>query len=268
MQGRGRPQSAAEAEAAVARLKAAGFPLVNVDLIYGLPGQTAETWRHSLERALAHDPEELFLYPLYVRPLTGLARRDAVDPDDALRLDLYRRGRDLLQSRGYRQVSMRLFRAERTGDPSGPAYCCQEDGMVGLGPGARSYTRAVHYATEYAVGMRGVKQIVAAWTERPQGAFAAADYGLRLSDDEQRRRYAIQSLLWQTGIVLDDYRARFGDDPRVHLPQLGELEPRGLAAVSDGALRLTPAGLERSDVLGPWLISPAVRQRMEAYALR
>lgn len=106
-----RPQSREVARAAIARLRQAGFATVNIDLIYGIPGQTAATWRRSLDEALEFAPQELFLYPLYVRPGTGLgrSRRLGAASDDP-RLARYREGRDLLLERGYVQHSMRMFR--------------------------------------------------------------------------------------------------------------------------------------------------------------
>src|SRR5436305_10040325 len=112
----GRPQSRADVDNALSLLAGAGFCTVNIDLIYGLPGQTVETWLYSLREALSYGPEELFLYPLYVRPLTGLGRSHK-EWDD-IRLACYREGRDLLLAEGYEQVSMRMFRrtsAPRTG---------------------------------------------------------------------------------------------------------------------------------------------------------
>ena len=101
--------------AALARIRDARIPVLNIDLIYGIAGQTAASWRRSLDAALAWGPEELYLYPLYVRPLTGLGRRAAGSDEawDAQRLALYREGRDHLLAAGYEQVSMRMFR--RTG---------------------------------------------------------------------------------------------------------------------------------------------------------
>ena len=58
----------------------AGFPHFNIDLIYGLPGQTLATWRDSLARAVDTPATSLFLYPLYVRPLTGLGVADVARP--------------------------------------------------------------------------------------------------------------------------------------------------------------------------------------------
>ncbi len=75
-----RPQRRADVEAALARVRDAGIPVLNIDLIYGIEGQTEESWSRSLDAALAWRPEELYLYPLYVRPLTGLGRHTAGPP--------------------------------------------------------------------------------------------------------------------------------------------------------------------------------------------
>ena len=52
--------------------------------------------------------------------------------------------------------------------------------MVGVGCGARSYTRALHYTTEYAVRARGIREILADYVARPDEAFERADYGFHL----------------------------------------------------------------------------------------
>ena len=71
----GRAQKTAWVENALERIRETGFPTLNIDLIYGLPHQTVGSWLCSLQMALRWQPEELFLYPLYVRPLTGLGRK-------------------------------------------------------------------------------------------------------------------------------------------------------------------------------------------------
>jgi oxygen-independent coproporphyrinogen III oxidase len=262
----GRPQKTADVEAALGRLRAAGFPTLNLDLIYGLPRQTVASWLASVGAALRWRPEEVYLYPLYVRPLTGLGRSRR-DGDD-IRPACYREARALLLDAGYVQVSMRLFRARHAPAEDGPVYCCQEDGMVGVGCGARSYTRALHYATEYAVRAPGIREILADYVARPDEAFDRADYGFHLGQEEQRRRYTIQSLLSGEGLVFAAYRNRFGTDLFDDLPQLDELEPLGLARRGAEGLRLTAAGIERSDALGPWLYSETVRALMGEYAWR
>jgi oxygen-independent coproporphyrinogen-3 oxidase len=262
-----RPQRTAEVHAALELLRHLEFPTLNIDLMYGLPGQTRASFLESLRQALVFTPEELYLYPLYVRPLTTLGRRGERAFDDA-RLELYRAGRDFLVAAGYRQKSMRMFRLARAGDEeAGPVYACQEDGMVGLGCGARSYAGEVHYASEWAVGARGVKDIISHWIGRGDAELAVADYGVRLDDDDRRRRHAILSLLAE-GLDRRRYRDRFKSDVLADLPQIGALAPLGLVDDDGVTLRLTAAGLERADAIGPFLHSPRVAELMRGYELR
>jgi oxygen-independent coproporphyrinogen-3 oxidase len=262
----GRPQRTADVEQALGALRAAGFPTLNIDLIYGLPGQTVATWLHSLECALRYRPEELYLYPLYVRPLTGLGRSRRAWDD--VRLACYRAGRGRLLSEGYEQVSMRMFRRFDAGAEAGPVYCCQDDGMVGLGCGARSYTRGLHSSTEYAVGASSVRDILRDYAARDAVSFARAEHGFALDEDEQRRRFLLQALLQTDGLERARYARRFDSNVLADFPELRELAELGLATITASRLRLTPAGLERSDAVGPWLFSERVRQLMEGHEPR
>lgn len=104
-----RPQRTAVVEQALDRIRRSGVPTLNLDLIYGLPGQTVASWLGSVRAALRFAPQELYLYPLYVRPLTGLGRSH--HEWDDLRLACYREARAFLRDEGYTQVTMRMFRA-------------------------------------------------------------------------------------------------------------------------------------------------------------
>jgi coproporphyrinogen III oxidase-like Fe-S oxidoreductase len=279
----GRPQRRAEVERALTAIRAAGVPVLNIDLMYGIPGQTAATWRASLDTALSYRPEELYLYPLYVRPLTGLGRRHSRSwltggpaqvprtPWDDQRMRLYGEGREHLLAAGYEQVSMRMFRLPGAGiRVAEPAYCCQDDGMVGLGSGARSYTTALHYSFDYAVGSALVKPIIADYLEHSADRFATAEIGFWLNADEQRRRWLLKSLLRAEGVDPAAYRRRFGTSLADDFPQLARLGEFGWleTAGPDGVLRLTAEGLAFSDTIGPWLFSAGVRAAMDAWEPR
>lgn len=263
----GRPQHRNEVEAALGAIRDARIPVLNIDLIYGIDGQTAGTWQESLDAALAWQPEELYLYPLYVRPLTGLGRRAHDRADwDTQRLTLYRQAVETLGAAGYRQESMRQFRRANAPVPDGPDYCCQDDGMIGLGCGARSYTTALHYSFDYAVSVSQVRAVLDDYLTRPADDFRYAEFGFHLDGAEQRRRWLLKSLLRAEGVDADAYQARFGRPPTDDFPQLGRLVERGWA--TDNRLRLTPAGLACSDAIGPWLTSAEVRDAMTGYVLR
>jgi coproporphyrinogen III oxidase-like Fe-S oxidoreductase len=263
----GRPQRRAEVEAALGAIRAAAIPELNIDLIYGIDGQTAQTWQQSLDAALTWRPEELYLYPLYVRPLTGLGRRARTRADwDADRLALYRQAVDALTGAGYSQLSMRQFRRADLPADDGPDYCCQDDGMVGLGCGARSYTSSLHYSFDYAVTVGEVRAVLDDYLARPDDDFRFAEFGYRLDDAEQRRRWLLKSLLRAEGVPAADYRARFGTSHVTDFPELTTLAARGW--LEPGLDRLTADGLARSDAIGPWLVSAPVRAAMDGHVLR
>ncbi len=254
----GRAQTRAEVHRAIANMRDAGFDTVNLDFIYGGRGQTDASWLAALREAVELEVEEVFLYPLYVRALTGLGRSRKSWDDERVRR--YRAGRDFLRERGYRQLSMRMFRKEgHLAGRARPVYRCTEDGMVGLGAGARSYTRGLHYSSEYAVGRSGVKAILEDYIGRSDGGFRRVDYGIELDADEQARRALILGLLSDEGLP----RGRFDDSPEVEV-----LLASGMAREVGGVVKLSEEGMTRSDVIGPWLYSPRVRALSADYDLR
>jgi len=142
--------------------------------------------------------------------------------------------------------------------------------MVGLGCGARSYTWACHYSSEYAVSRGGVRAILDDYVGRPTETFDFAHHGFVLDLEEQCRRYILKSLLRREGLALDRYRALFGVDALDSVPEMAELIPQELAVLTEDGkrLQLTEAGLERTDALGPWLYSARVRDLIASHTLR
>lgn len=135
----GRIHGARDTEEAVAAARAAGFDNLSLDLIYGLPGQTQEQWRHSLAAAMALAPEHLSCYGLKVEPGTPLyARRDSVSlPDDDAQAELYLSAVESLAANGWAQYEISNF--ARPGHESRHNLKYWELGeYLGFGPGAHS----------------------------------------------------------------------------------------------------------------------------------
>jgi oxygen-independent coproporphyrinogen-3 oxidase len=277
---------------ALALVGRAGFPHFNVDLIYGLPGQTAASWRYSLEAAIDSAATSLFLYPLYVRPLTGLDRRADSTASCACASGLcmpqqmaamYDFAVERLAAAGFRQWTMRQFRRDhvgrignpseregRIGNPSyevfvDPEYRCQRDGMVGLGAGARSYTRGLHYSTPWKMAARNIRGVVDGYCRAMAAGRTEVSHGFVLDDDERQRRFVILSLLYD-GLRWRDFAEAFGTDARVlFAPQWQALEEESCATLGEDAVRLTPRGVRHADVVGQLFFSERVRQLLETY---
>ncbi|MFF9851512.1 STM4012 family radical SAM protein [Streptomyces litmocidini] len=268
-----RPQKRHEVESALARLRDARFPILNIDLIYGIDGQTERTFQVSLDAALAWEPEEIYLYPLYVRPLTGLSSRHATSPAewDDQRLRLYRFGRDHLLSAGYEQTSMRVFRrlgSAATEDAEGNSIneYNQQAGMVGLGVGARSFTTDLHYTTDYAVAVPEVRRIIDDYIATPNERFRRAQWAFAMNDDERRRMYVLQHLLESSGLDVTRYEHHFGTRFEADFAtQLDTLLARNWVRAAGTVLLLTPEGMARADAIGPRFFSDHVRANMSGY---
>ncbi len=262
--GVGRKQRVDDVQRAIERLATAEFPTRNVDLMYGLPHQTIERLLDSIDRVIAWGANELYLYPLYVRPLTRLGRKGhAAEPLDQ-RLFLYRAARDHLTARGWQQRSLRMFAGPAAARLDDGDYRCQSDGMIGLGAGARSYTRTLHYAAPFATAQSAIRTQIRDWVAQSAEAFGAITHGVELDVDEQRRRYVILTLL-ERGLLDAEYRARFAREPLDDLPQLAETIALGLATHTAGRWSLTLRGIEAADVIGHWLYSPTMLARMATW---
>ncbi len=247
---------------ALMRIKRQDFRLLNMDLIYGIPGQTPATWKRTLFKALEYEPDELYLYPLYFRPRTGMWRQQGKKD---FRLTMYREAATILAEAGYTRDSMRSFRLETDAGPRAPDYSCQEDGMIGLGCGPRSYTRTLHYSSEYAVDQSATRRIIRSYMSQSEKAFGFAHHGFHLNEEEQKRRHVIKSILKSEGLRTDHYYARFKSDVFSDLPELHTLVEKGWARITGSVFHLEPEGIELSDALGPFLYSREVKSKMAAW---
>ena len=264
----GRVQPETLMEPLLEKISSYQFPVFNLDLIYGIPGQTPETWLASLQKAVQFQPTEIFLYPLYVRPLTSIFKKHISIQNEDIRSTLYRIGRDFLQENGYVQDSMRLFRKPVDGLRESSEYSCQEDGMIGLGTNARSYTTDVHYSTEYAVSKPNVAAIIDDYVAKERADFMTVNYGIRLSEDDRKRRYLIKSLLKAQGLDGAHYQSIYGTDVYTEFPELQILLEMNLAQENAGRMQLQGEGMAYSDLIGHWFISPAVKNKMQEYVIK
>jgi oxygen-independent coproporphyrinogen-3 oxidase len=253
----------------IALIGRAGFPHFNIDLIYGLPGQTTTSWRYSLEQAIDSPATSLFLYPLYIRPLTGLGARQRSSlehftcPTTHQMTTMYDHAVERLTGAGFRQRSMRQFR--RDGGEDDGEYRCQQHGTVGLGAGARSYTSHLHYSTPWKMVARNIRGVIEAYVEQMRAGEMRASHGFVLDDDERRRRFIIQSLLLD-GLDVTAFAQAFGVDGRERFAVLWEaLDEEGLIEDSGAGIRLTARGVRHADIVGQVFFSPRVKQLMTAY---
>ncbi len=110
----GRIHSVDEISRAVDEARDAGFDNVNLDLMYGLPGQSISAAMFDLERAAALEPQHLSWYQLTLEPNTIFhARPPAGMPNQEQGAEIQDQGQDLLASRGYEQYEISAYARDR-----------------------------------------------------------------------------------------------------------------------------------------------------------
>src|SRR5436189_5573966 len=136
----GREHNSQQAEKSFHILRAAGFSNVNVDLMFGLPGQTIEQWRLTLEKTIALQPEHISAYCLtyeedtefFLRHARGEFRQDA-DMD----ADFFEMAMSMLEDAGYEHYEISNYARSGFSSVHNRAYWLGKD-YLGIGPSALS----------------------------------------------------------------------------------------------------------------------------------
>ena len=149
----GRAHTAERTEGAVAEARAAGFDNLNLDLIYGTPGETLDDWRVSLERAIALDPEHLSAYALTIEDGTQFGADVAAgrmpSPDDDDMAAKYELALDLLADAGHEHYEISNWAKPGRACRHNLVYWTQGE-YAGLGAGAHGHLDDVRMWNEKA----------------------------------------------------------------------------------------------------------------------
>jgi putative oxygen-independent coproporphyrinogen III oxidase len=134
---------------AVAEARRAGFGHVNVDLIYGAPGETDADWQASLDTAVGAGPDHVSAYALMVEEGTALARRvkrgELPEPDDDVLADRYAQADETLARSGFGWYEVSNWaRGTAARSRHNRLYWTGGD-WWGVGPGAHSHVGGVRW---------------------------------------------------------------------------------------------------------------------------
>ena len=230
---------------AVEDIRAAKIENLSLDLIYGLPGQSIDSWTDTIRAALALHPDHLSCYGLKVEEGTPLARRvdeegDMDLPDGDSQADFYLEAVEQIQQAGFRQYEISNF--ARTGMESrhNLKYWMGRE-YTGFGPGAHSYLDGVRYA----------------WPRDLAGYLEALEAGEPVAmaeketvpPREQAREYLLLRMRTMRGIEEWEYRRSFGLNFEPISRRLEFFESHRWAEQSDHRWHFTPQGFLLSNTL-------------------
>jgi oxygen-independent coproporphyrinogen-3 oxidase len=230
----------------VAAAREAGFQSVNIDLMYGLPGQTPAHWMTTLTAVLAAAPDHISCYALTIEEHSQLhldLRRGSFPPPD---LDLQNELEELATSRltfaGYERYEISNFARPGHASRHNSLYW-QGDEYLGLGPSAQSYLNGIRFGN--IADLRRYEQYVAAGTL----PITEAD---QLDAEQRRREAVIFGLRMTRGIPIQLLHEPRPD--REWSARVEQLMRDGLLATEGNRMKLTARGRALCDSVAVTLL--------------
>ncbi|MCD8145663.1 MAG: radical SAM family heme chaperone HemW [Clostridiales bacterium] len=237
----GRPHTMEQTRRAVQAIRKGKIKNLSLDLIYGLPGQTMESWQSSVEEALSLGPEHLSLYALTLEEGTSLwaARERTPMADDDELAERYLWAVKRLGAAGYEQYEISNFAKPGYASRHNQKYWRGEE-YVGFGPAAHSDFGGCRYSyiadlEGYIDGMASGKELVAESEQIPE--------------KERAREYLMLRLRTTEGIQEEEYHNLFRMSFVPLQSKLEEYAAQGWAVCENGRWRFTPEGFLRSNPL-------------------
>lgn len=244
----GRTHDARTAEAAFHTARAAGFTNINLDLIWGLPGENARPqapmqWLAELEKVVQLRPEHISAYGLTLEEGTPLARDCAGGrltlPDEKTAASMYLAGAEYLQSNGYMQYEISNYARMGFECRHNLGYWRGQE-YLGIGPAAVSTLANRRWTNPSDIG---------AWLGTVKRGENAGDAEF-LDETTRRKEFLMLSLRTAKGMALQEWKDRYGRDfLKDHASLISLLQKEGLARTRQGRFRLTRTGMLVSDTI-------------------
>jgi oxygen-independent coproporphyrinogen-3 oxidase len=240
-----RRHSAKQAISAIEASRKAGFQNIGLDLIYGIPGQSMNSWLDTLKQAVAFSPEHLSCYQLTLETKTPLGRRyragEFLMPGEESQYGFFIKTSEFLEDAGYIHYEVSNFaRGMKYASRHNQKYW-DHSPYLGLGPSAYSFQANRRW-----------------WNHRSLDQYLAAINAGNLPVEEtenltmeQLRLEALYlGLRTRRGVNFEDFKNRYHYDLFAEKKEmLGQLREEGLISIRDGRLYPTKTGLAVADSL-------------------
>lgn len=222
-----------------------GFENINIDLMSGLPGQTIEIYKKTLEKVMALRPEHISAYSLILEEGTPFGESKEIQkkiPDEETDREMYQLTKDVLLENGYERYEISNYAIKgkecihNLGYWSGTPY-------LGFGLGASSYFEGTRFSNE---------KDLEKYKKKPYVPFMMREDYTVLSEKDEMEEFMFLGLRKRTGISEREFKERFKVELKdIYGKVIAKYEEMDLLEWTDGGkmLRLTDAGIDVSDYI-------------------
>ncbi|MCI9136779.1 MAG: oxygen-independent coproporphyrinogen III oxidase [Lachnospiraceae bacterium] len=231
-----------------------GFQNINVDLIFGIPGQTKENWSHTLQKVLGLGPEHISAYSLIIEEGTPFYERYGEDeirreqgkspkhlPEEETERDMYQMTGQILKDKGYQRYEISNYARpglecrHNTGYWQGTPY-------LGLGLGSASLMKHKRFSNSTVLEeyLKGNFQNL--------GQILNTNTAPCLSRKQQMEEFMFLGLRMMEGVSKEVFRRRFGQQlEEIYGQALQKLKGQGLVEQKNERVCLTEEGIALSN---------------------
>ena len=225
----------------------AGFDNINIDVMFGIPEQTKETFMETLAFVVSMKPEHISMYNLRIEDGTPFGAKATMLPlpDEDTEVDMYFDAIDYLESQGYHQYEISNFARDGKECRHNKRYWLGEE-YLGCGPAAHSYFGGRRFSLRRSLSQY-CKLLETKGTSIPSSLL---DESYTVDRREEAAEYLMLRFRLREGIDPADFSRRFGADfDAIFGKKLAKYVGAGYMTHNDGRYALTPRGMLVSNTI-------------------
>lgn len=223
-----------------------GFKNINIDLMIGLPNQTIEDVKDSIEKITELNPEHISVYSLILEEGTPLYQevedKKIELPDEQIEREMYWFVKRSLENKEYRHYEISNF-AKIGNESKHNLDCWNQEEYIGVGIAAHSYTNNVRYSN-----IDKIEEYIKNYQEG--NVTDNFIFHEKQNKEAKMKEYMLLGLRKINGVQIQSFKNKFGENPIfLYKKELEKLVEENLLVIDGDEIRLTDKGIDLANLV-------------------
>ena len=232
-----------------------GFKNINIDLMLGLPNQTINDLKNSLNDIIKLNPNHISVYSLIIEEGTKindmLTKGELKLPNEEIERQMYWYVKDKLELNGYNHYEISNF-AKKGKESKHNVNCWKQKEYIGIGVAGHSYLDGIRYANclkveDYIENMNNLKDALKEIKNAESNIYEIEEIQ---SLNDKKKEFMLLGLRMIDGICISEFKERYVDNPIfLYRKELEKLVDENLIVIDGDNIRLTSKGLDFANLV-------------------